>query len=239
MIGRIEMFSQQEIDRILEVFIYEQNLLLAEDNIKYFTYINAIKAADLSALTTKDIDVVWDFLFKWGHMRGTIAPGIRKTATAIEKCACFLQSVRTQDLHVTSMASQKVTIKDLFQELEALVRGVAASKILHLIGPGFFPLWDTAIWKGYNSSHEMRRGCKLIETINVSTDKGNKEVITGAGYCSFMELTKSFVTKHYQILSQIQAALNRGKRHDEQKSLVKIVDEFNVHAAHLPFYYLV
>lgn len=42
------------------------------------------------------------------------------------------------------------TIENLFQLFERVLGPVGAAKALHLLAPGFFPLWDRAIAKAYN-----------------------------------------------------------------------------------------
>lgn len=43
-------------------------------------------------------------------------------------------------------------VKELFAAFEELLYPVGAAKCLHLLAPGFFPLWDGAIAKGYGLS---------------------------------------------------------------------------------------
>lgn len=42
------------------------------------------------------------------------------------------------------------TIENLFQSFERVLGPVGAAKALHLLAPGFFPLWDRAIAEAYN-----------------------------------------------------------------------------------------
>jgi hypothetical protein len=232
------MFTRPEIERILEVFIYEQNRLQTDDPV-YFTYINQMTKANLSSLSNNDIGTIRGFLFGWGHMGRTgIKPAIPKTRNIIQRYADFLQKARRQQLHASKLTPDKMTIEDLFEELNALVGRVSAAKILHLICPEFFPLWDTDILEGYNSSYKARHGSKLIQTKSVPTPKGKKEVVTGEGYYMFMGFTREFIATYHQRLSEIQTALNAASKYGKEKGLLKIVDEFNVHASHTPFCYL-
>jgi len=233
------MFSQREIERILEVFVYTQNLVQKDDP-KYFKYINDMKAVNLPHLTKAYINIVQGFLFVWGGMGRTgIRQAIPRTQRTIQRYADFLQSARSRKLHQVDLASDKGVIEEVFQELHALVGPVAAAKTLHLICPEFFPLWDGYILHGYDSSYKAKHGSLLISIGQIPGPTGNKRVITGTGYYNFMELTRAFIAKYRQHLCQVQSVLNAKQPQNAQKGLLKIVDEFNIHATHAPFYYLV
>jgi hypothetical protein len=50
----------------------------------------------------------------------------------------FLTRVRKQDLHSINIEPDKQTIAEIFEDLNSLVGPISASKVLHLICPGFF-----------------------------------------------------------------------------------------------------
>lgn len=51
---------------------------------------------------------------------------------------------------ITSMTTDEFdTIAELFTAFELVLGPVGAAKALHLLAPGFFPLWDREITKGY------------------------------------------------------------------------------------------
>ena len=47
-------------------------------------------------------------------------------------------------------SSERNGLRGLFGEFESVLGAVGAAKTLHLLAPGFFPLWDRAIAKAYN-----------------------------------------------------------------------------------------
>lgn len=231
------MFSQQETERIIEVFIYEQNRLQKDDPV-YFHYINAVKAVNLFSVTAVDRGIIRDFLFRWGRMGRTgKRPDDPKMSNIIQQYAHFLQRAQKQNLHTSNLQPDKQTIQDLFEELYKLVGSISTAKTLHLISPGFFPLWDTGIILAYNSSYKAKHNSKLIEMVASATSKDNKRA-SGKGYCEFMEFTKSFINKYHYKLSQIQTTLNAANPQKNNKTLLKMVDEFNMFATKVPFSHL-
>lgn len=234
------MFSQQEKERIIEVFIYELNKLQTDDP-EYFKYINAMKTVNLTSFTAADRDIIKDFLFIWGGMkrrpRTKPRPDDPQMSVIIQKYAQVLQQVRKQDLHISDLQPYKQTIVDLFEELYPLVGQISAAKTLHLICPRFFPLWDSGIISKYNSSYKSKYKADLIEMEGVANTKYGERA-SGKGYYDFMEFTKSFINKYYNQLNQIQTALNNQNQNLGFKTLLKIVDEFNMFATQIPFYYV-
>jgi len=99
--------------------------------------------------------------------------------------------------------------KDIFRQLLNSLKAndrkspVAVAKCLHLLAPGFFPIWDNAIAKGY--------GCKW----NNSEDSVNK-------YFKFMQKAKDFIDDmdHYSKKAIL-------KNCPDRNSLLKILDEYN------------
>ena len=232
------MFSQREKERMLEVFIYEQNRVQNDDPL-YFQCIRRMEAANVCCMTTADTKIIWNFIITWGGMRRTgKGANIPKTGGVIEKYGNFLQRARRQDLHGRTLQVDRQTIEDLFDDLYPLVGAISSAKILHLICPGFFPLWDQAIINGYNSSYKAKHGSPLVELVRVPNTTYGKRA-SGRGYYDFMEFTRAFIGKHHHQLTQIQAALKNAHVHNYEKSLLKLVDEFNMHATHVPFYYFV
>ncbi len=59
-----------------------------------------------------------------------------------------LLKFRSQRLHETAEIPDQ-DIRDIFEDFTQVLGRVGAAKCLHLLAPGFFPLWDAAILKGY------------------------------------------------------------------------------------------
>jgi len=231
------MFTHTEIERIIEAYIYEQNSLQTDDP-KYFACINYFATFNLTSLGPKELEVIRDFLFKWGHMGRTgIDPTDPELGLIIKKHSEFLESARKQELHKSSILPDKQTIAIIFENLNSLVGPISASKILHLISPGFFQLWDNGVIDGCNSSKQFKYKSDLIEMVEKENTKGSHRP-SGNGYYSFMEFTQSFINKYINVLTQIQTVLNSQAQCAGSKTLVKMADEFNMFATKKPFLYL-
>jgi len=168
------MFSNVEIERIIEAFIYEQNRLQGDDPI-YFACTGYFAAFNLNSLGQKQLDIIQDFLFKWGKMGRTGSKSkIPALASTIGNHENFLTRVRKQDLHSINIEPDKQTIAEIFEDLNSLVGPISASKVLHLICPGFFPLWDDGIIDGCNSSKQFKykdKKANLIEMVHKENTK--------------------------------------------------------------------
>jgi hypothetical protein len=69
-----------------------------------------------------------------------------------------LAGFRDQRLHeVTDL--QEEDVRETFQDFADVLGRVGAAKCLHLLAPGFFPLWDAAILKGYGLENSPYRAC--------------------------------------------------------------------------------
>jgi hypothetical protein len=63
---------------------------------------------------------------------------------------------RNQRIHETAEIPEQ-DIRDIFKDFTAVLGRVGAAKCLHLLAPGFFPLWDAAILKGYGMEKKKYR----------------------------------------------------------------------------------
>jgi hypothetical protein len=167
--------------------------------------------------------------------RTGVEKNIPKTKPIFQRYAGFLYTAQKCNLHASNLPPHEQTIQDLFESLHSSLGQISAAKTLHLICPGFFPLWDGGIIADYNSSRKAKYGSKLIQMVKVTP---NSERATGKGYYDFMEFTKLFINKYHHKLSQIRVALRNANSQKKEKSLLKIVDEFNIFATHTPFCYL-
>jgi len=122
-------------------------------------------------------------------------------------------SYRDRDIE-TFETSDEVVIKNLFgQFLDALQIGngkmkgrkspVAVSKALHLLGPGFFPLWDDRISRAYDChyayqpaekyvtfSHKMK---EIARQIGTYVPSGNKTLLKLIDEYNYAKFTKAWI----------------------------------------------
>jgi hypothetical protein len=88
-------------------------------------------------------------------------------------------------------------ISEIFRDFAGALGRVGAAKCLHLLAPGFFPLWDAAILKGYGLERASYRCCD-----------------DAARYVAFVKITKA----------QIANLPNLDSNAD---NLLKRLDEYN------------
>ena len=119
-------------------------------------YIDAIKnfkQRKLSELTKKDtISILEPFLLKWGRMSRVLGKkGCEKIRIKIVELNNQLIKYREITLLDFDINEEKEEIKriyNIFKSIKAINRKVgqtATSKILHIINPELFPLWDSKI----------------------------------------------------------------------------------------------
>ena len=88
-------------------------------------------------------------------------------------------------------------IYDIFRDFADVLGRVGAAKCLHLLAPGFFPLWDAAILKGYG------------------LEKGRYRSLSDAErYLAFMAMTRDQITR----LSDVSSFTH---------NVLKSLDEYN------------
>lgn len=103
-----------------------------------------------------------------------------------------LEAFRSREISSLSSADDPV-IRQLFEMLlDALAidsgksngsrSPVAAAKALHLLAPGFFPLWDTSIARAYNCYYTYRPSEKYVSFCHVI--KGLADVVRNYAYRS-------------------------------------------------------
>jgi len=119
---------------------------------------------------------------------------------------------------IDNLIPLKDNIQDIFQKfLESTGSAVASSKVLHILAPKFFVMWDTAIRAGYG--------------LGVTYDKAEVKNI----YYLFLERVQCELRKaiqsyadDYSINSvEASSALIKVLSADGRKTLAKIVDEYN------------
>lgn len=108
-------------------------------------------------------------------------------------------------------------IKNCYELFGKIVGQIAASKVLHLICPNFFPLWDDGI------------AIAIWNEVDGKSDKG--EVIaqfSGAHYYRFMQVMQNFLREYGEIMSDL------AEQYRNRKGKLKILDECLWWATHRP-----
>ena len=191
----------------------------------YNNAITRMAAIDLSNINESDvISIVERFLYKWGGM-GRVLGRVEylgwqeKVAEIVKANAENLKRFQKRIIENEELDDYKVEIVRLYETFNGITRSTASAKILNIICPNFFPLWDNAI------ANAVR--VELAHIKSYGFDKSVK-VFSGGDYFRFMVGIKFFMVKHADIISSLS-------RQYHQKKL-RIVDECLWSLARRPFY---
>lgn len=191
----------------------------------YNSAITRMAAIDLSNINESDVEVIVErFLYEWGRM-GRVLGRIEylgwqeKVAEIVKANAENLKRFQKKIIENEDLDDYKIEIVKLYMTFKGITGSIASAKILNLICPNFFPLWDNAI------ADAVRVELAHIESYGF--DK-SIEVFSGEDYFRFMVGIKLFMVKHADIISSLS-------RQYQQKKL-RIVDECLWSLARRPFY---
>jgi hypothetical protein len=107
----------------------------------------------------------------------------------------------------------------LYESLEGVVGQIAAAKVLNLVCPDFFPLWDNAIASGMRAELANMTGYSFNASV---------EAFSGEDYLRFMEGVQLFISRHSHVISVLSSQYSQRK--------LKIVDACLWWLAHRPFF---
>ena len=124
----------------------------------------------------------------------------RKIAKQIGANSENLAAFRKMNFETVNLVDFKQEIIKTYDSFNYLVERVAATKILHIICPNFFPLWDNAIAKAVKA--EILRVLSedsggFIERVSDLLMKKVKE-FSGNDYYVYMQVIQHFVEKYKQ-----------------------------------------
>jgi hypothetical protein len=179
----------------------------------YEKCVKEFRKVDLCRISVKDIErIVNPFLANWGLMGRVVFDNRRhdweKQLSELIKDRCeVFKKLRGKDLDDNTVSIDKFesAIKDSYENIANLLGPTSTAKVLHLICPKFFPMWDMGIREGISEEVKKRNRTKF----GIGS--------SAAGYLKFMLETRGFIEKNKQILSQLQ------QKH--RKSLVRLCDE--------------
>ena len=178
--------------------------------------------SQMSQIALRSIDrtdvyiIIEPYLYTWGRMgrvlgRSKFDGWQGKVANLVRLEASKLEHLRTLELEQVPLEGRRAQIVELFDSFQAIVLGIAAGKVLHLICPAFFPLWDNAIASGMLAESKLSL----------------HDPISGQDYFEFMRGVQSMLRKR----SKLWIELSTGYR----KGTLKIVDEYLWWTVRRPF----
>ena len=120
----------------------------------YEDCLKRMRKADLQNITRKQIEIIRRFLYKWGGMGRVLARRKyrgweNKLMNLIKKHSGKLEKFRKMRLINLDFTIFEKELKDIIKQFRDVLGEIATAKVLHLICPDVFPLWDTAIRKEF------------------------------------------------------------------------------------------
>jgi len=180
----------------------------------YNNAITAMATRDLAQISESDVvNVVERFLYDWGKM-GRVLGQERfsgwqgKVAQIIQSNSGILKQFQNRNIEYENLSNHKHEIVMLYEAFKGATWQIASAKILNLICPNFFPLWDNGI------ANALR--VELAHLEGYSFDKSIED-FSGEDYFRFMDGTKLFISRHSDVLSTLS--------NQYQQRKLRIIDE--------------
>lgn len=176
---------------------------------KYERPIREMAARELGTITEDDVArIVQYYLYSWGRMgrvlgREEYHGWQGKVASFIIRFQNQLGFSRLLPLLSEDLRKYEATIKAMYQALVSAVGPIGAAKVLHLVCPSFFPLWDNAI------ANRLRQYYYGGNTHDSFSDQD---------YFNFMMWVQDWLHVNDSLVSTLSAQYSKTK--------LKIVDEF-------------
>jgi len=163
----------------------------------------------IRALRTREPTDIKLFLKSWNPRVGfnfdQLTNLIKGTTECVDKMCCL-------SLHNVDLWNIAIDVKNLFYSFDRVVKHTGASKVLHVLAPSLFTLWDENIREGYGCFHNVE------------------------GYFNFLlrmqrELQEALKTyrRDFSCNSDDEAILQiRQKLKNGETPMTKLLDEYNL-----------
>lgn len=121
------------------------------DRETYLKHLNEIKQLSIEDIP-KNMNLIRGYLYDWGNMhwvlkRERYRGWELRLGELVIKHSGKLKMFRNKNLVETDLRMHENEIKELYNSFRQVVGPTSAVKILHIICPNFFPLWDNDIAK--------------------------------------------------------------------------------------------
>lgn len=162
--------------------------------------------------------IVW-FLNHWGITRRHFDVG--KISKCIIDSKNLLEKFSNYRIETAELIPLKDDIQDVFQRfLKATDSPVAASKVLHVLVPQFFVMWDNAIRAGY--------GCGIGNRWVAETTNETYYIFLIRVQNKLRKAVQSYIgSRSIKNLGEASNALKKELYANGRKTLAKIIDEYN------------
>lgn len=189
------------------VGLFEQKYGEHHSETDYNNSLEKMKEIDLENITEGEIiTIIRPFLYEWGKMgrvrgRSNFTGWERKLKERIQSNYKELQDFRTRKLADADLSTCKSEINERYKSSKEAVGRIGAAKVLHLICPTFFPLWDNGI----------------LEAVRNELTESERNEFSEAEYYMFMLKTQKLIHNYKKILSDLAGQHGKGE--------LKILDE--------------
>jgi len=204
--GSILNPDEKEIEKF--VMMYENEYWFV-NKLLYIGCIKEIEKINICKTQEKDIKgPIRTFLINWGMMSRVLGRKERENweerlLEQLEKLGNKFEEFRKLKLESVELENYKDDIKECYKEINKIIGPTSTSKVLHLICPEFFPLWDEKIAKGYGCSYNTNNSAEQ--------------------YIKFMYKIK-------KVAENVRKYLTNDERrfiYLMEKSILKLIDEYN------------
>ncbi|MEM2970104.1 MAG: hypothetical protein QXR63_04130 [Candidatus Bathyarchaeia archaeon] len=195
------MLNKKINSKIIEecVRLFEKN---ASHEKLFDNCLENMKKINLQSFTEQDAkNVIKPFLYEWGRMGRVL--GQRKYSgwenkleNLIKKYSPKLEKFRKKDLTSIELEKFEGQIRELYDQFSKVLGKTATGKVLHILCPDFFPLWDSRIAEAVSSTGEFDE----------------------KDYYNFMLKTKDLLKKYMKTFSNLAAHYGKSK--------LRILDEY-------------
>lgn len=161
------------------------------------------------------------FLNSWGRMRKSF--NVNKISKTIDESKTILEQLNEYKIETVELPYLKDDILKIFQLiLNSTDSPVAATKVLHVLVPNLFVMWDTTIRAAY--------GCGIYENLVATTWKETYYIFLTRVQRTIRKAINSYSKDSLIDFMNFMDASEKLKRElyiDGQKTLAKIIDEYN------------
>ncbi len=167
--------------------------------------------------------IIKPFLYKWGRMQRVLGKKDKKgwESDIVEQVRLnveILQTFRTIKFESSNLNDHRSNIIDCYECFNKIVDGVAAAKVLHIIAPYFFPLWDNGIANIVRKERTTVAFNNEEPLMDVQDLSSNIEDFSGKDYFYFMKMLQIILEKYKNTFW--------GLARSYEKGVLKIMDDF-------------
>lgn len=175
--------------------------------------------------------IIKPFLYKWGRMQRVLGKKEFKgwedgIVEQVRLNLKTLENFKKMKFEFSNLNDHKTDIINCYESFKSIVGGIAAVKVLHIISPYFFPLWDNGI------SMIVRKERVRVAIDNESflldiEELSNKfDDFSGKDYFHFMKILQTIFKKYKNTFTDLAKSYEKG--------ILKIMDDFLWMLAHEP-----